>query len=236
MLHIWLAGTLACGSFLFAARAVPPPPDNAMEVSMMVLPRSQTHMSERAQHAPRETGETPTADQPAPVRESDLTLNQPDAPKTKGTTPKVTSKDRDRALRDLLKDDLLEDTPEGAVDRTASDPNSTTDDAVNATGLGVPTDPEYARYVSQIEALFRKNFHPLPSITAANPDLLTKVHIEVDPATGGVTGYEITGPSGNESYDRAAESAVQAVPTIPLPPERFRELLAGGYTIKFPTH
>ena len=33
-----------------------------------------------------------------------------------------------------------------------------------------------------------------------------------------MTGYEIAGPSGSESYDRTAELAVQALLVVPLPP------------------
>jgi hypothetical protein len=228
MLHVVVASTIACASFLFEPAPHKLLDDHAMQVSMMVLPKSKTLMAERAQHAPVTTGEQPKAEEQAPVRESDLTYETDKAKVTKGQT-KDHSKDREAAMRQLLMEQMLEDTPEGKVDRTASDPNSDATEAINATGLGSQADPEYARYVSQLEKLFNSNFHPLPAIVQANPDLVCTVHVDVDDA-GNVTHYDVQ-TSNNASFDHSAEAAVQAVQQIPLPPERFRSLMAGGYTI-----
>jgi TonB family protein len=228
ILHVTVVLMILCAG-MWEPRRKPLLDDHAMEVSMMVLPKSDSRMPERAQRAPRVSGDQAKAKEPTPIRESDLTVNQPDAPDTKGADTKTN--DREAALRDMLMSDALDDLPEGPTDRDASDPTSTSDEAINVSGAG-KSDPELARYIAQLQKLFNQHFNPLPAIVQANPDLKCKILVRVD-ESGAVTGYDIVGPSGNDSFDRAAESAVQAVSNIPPPPEKYRAQAADGYTIVF---
>ncbi len=235
ILHLTAGFALMCAS-LFAGPSEPLfDPNDAMEVSMMVLPKSKSSMPERAQRAARPIGEVAPPEKPVeepPPKSSDLVKFEKDAPaKAEGVKPKDLTKDREDAMRKMLLDDI-EDAPEGPTDRDASDPNSTSDEAINATGSGKPTDPELARYIAGLQKLFDAGFNPLPSITAANPDLQAKIRVMVDDQ-GTVTGYDWVKQSGNESFDRAAETAVQRVSKIPLPPEKYLDQMSGGYVIVF---
>ena len=98
-------------------------------------------------------------------------------------------------------------------------------------------DPELARYRMAIERLFKKNFNPLPTIRAANPDIDCEVNVRIDMNTGRVLSVKMIRTSGNASYDGAAMRAAEAVPQVPLPPERFQSEIQriqnGGFTIRF---
>ncbi len=206
-------------------------PEKAMEVSMVVLPKSKTSVPHPPTKAPIPRGDIPTAEAPpAPIRESDLVVHEPDAPKSeaKGAPDRNTS--REELLRKLAMEEMLAAAPDGMIDRMATDPNSTTDQGINAIGPGTLGDPEFARYQQQLQQLFMKNFNVLPTTTS---DLVCVMTVEVDATTGKVKGYSVKSSSGNLSYDAAAERAVQAVSTVPLPPERFVPLLARGFDIRF---
>lgn len=232
ILHVGAATTLACASFLAGPSKPMIDKNDAMEVSMMVLPRSKSSMPERAQRAPRTAGEQQPAPKEAvepPPKESDLVKFEKDAPAKKEGQEADLAKKRQKALLDMLEDD--ENAAEGATDRDASDPNSTSDEAIN-TGAAGSGDPELGKYLGQLTKLFNQNFRPLPAIVAANPDLRAEIRVLVD-ETGKVTSYEWVKESGNPSFDASAESAVQAVSSIPLPPEKYRDRMAGGYVIVF---
>ncbi len=210
-----------------------------MEVSMVVLAKSKGAVPDKAMRAPNPKGvETPTA--PAPpepqVKQSDLAfeVEKPTpVPEVKGD-PRAADK-RAAELAKLERARLLEDltAAEGEYDQDRTDPNSTSDFSMNTGGKGDPADPEYARYILQLQQLFMRNFRPLPSIAQSNPGIKAVVFIEVDPDTGKVVDFRFKTPSGNESYDRAAEMAVQAVPVIPKPPAKYIELMKSGYQINF---
>lgn len=229
MAHVFFGSTLVCMSYL-QPKPAPILEDHAMDVSLTVLPRSQTRMPERAQRAPRTAGEVAPAKavEEQPLRESDLTFPQKDTKPKEGTSEVADA--REAALRKLLLEDI--DAPEGEVDRNASDPNSDSDEAINM-GTGAAGDQELARYIDSVRKLFMANFAPLPALVSANPGLKCTILVRVDPETGAVTGYEIVKSSGNESFDKSAEAAVQAVPNVPLPPEKYREGAKDGYRIVF---
>ena len=55
----------------------------------------------------------------------------------------------------------------------------------------------------------------------------------VNPNNGRVTDYSIKTSSKNASFDAAAERAVQAVPSVPLPPEKYKDALNQGFDVRF---
>jgi TonB family protein len=52
------------------------------------------------------------------------------------------------------------------------------------------------------------------------------VKIVIDQDTGRITSWEVTEPSGDPSYDAAAERSVEEAATLPLPPEKYRAVIA----------
>lgn len=208
-------------------------PDKTMEVSMVVLKKTQKAVPDRAQRAPVPQGEaTPEpAEVPPPPRESDLVFE-----KEKAKTNKGQKTDRDAALEELKRQQMLQElmnAPEGTTDRDATDPNSDSDISINAAGAGNRGDPEFAAYIAKVQAIFQQHFKPLGAITQGNPDLVTTMFIQVDPATGRITDSEVQKSSGIPAYDAAAERAVAEVTTIPLPPEKYLGLVASGYAVRF---
>lgn len=217
-------------------------PDRALEVSLVVLPKSESAMPDRAQRAPAPPAApeppTPQPEPPAepPPQQSDLVVHT-DEPDPEPTPESPADEDRRRELMAQLERERLlselADAPTGPVDRDASDPDSTTTESINALGPGGRGDPELARYESQIQQLFMRHFHPLAAITQSNPDLVTKVMVRVDPASGVIQSWQIVESSGVPAYDAAAERAVAAVKQIPLPPAAYLDLVRQGYVVNF---
>lgn len=235
VLHGCMAGAILGAATLQRDRRPIIEPSQVMEVSMVVLPKARTRMPEKASRAPVTSGQKDAVTRPTeppPVKTSDLTIARPDAPaETQGAPDR--SADRAALMREMLIKELAEDTPEGQVDRQATDPNSTSDEAIDAGGQGLATDPELARYAEKVKKLFMAEFRPLPTIAAANPDIHVVVQVAFDLESGRITAWEVSKPSGNASFDAAAERAVQAVGSIPTPPEKYRDQFKGGLTIKF---
>lgn len=207
-------------------------PDRAMEVAVVSLPRSQTNVPDRAQRAPVPKGsDAPTKSkaEPPPVQ-SDLAFKTPEAEETAGTDDA-----REQMLAELERQKLLNDlmAPTGAVDRNATDPNSTHDMDIGTAGAANRGDPEFAAYIAKVQQLFMQAFKPLGAVTADNPNLVCKVYVTVDPGTGRIRSWEVIESSGIDSFDAAAERAVAEVGTIPLPPEKFLELVQDGYAVNF---
>lgn len=221
-LHLALAGLFLVAGLLERLRPPPPPlVDQSMEVSMLVMKHSN-RMPTRATRVRVNRGDTPQkteAPQPVPVRQSDLAFNTPEAKKTQGQPDR--SADRARAMRELQMAAALSDFDEADANRDAASPEGSGDETIDLGGTGMRIDPELARYIAQLQRLFNEHFHPLPGITAGRPDMRTRVRLTLD-TSGKITAYDVVGKSGNSSYDRSAESAVQAVSRVPLPPEKYR--------------
>lgn len=224
--------------------------DRSMEVSMVVLPKSDSRMPDRAARAPVPQGKPPAPQPEAPTvapppKESDLVVHSKPDPKPKqdGEQAQPAPKaglDEDRRREELMEQmrrqellDQLLDAPTGPVDRNATDPNSDSTESIQATGAGNRGDPEYAKYISQVRQIFVQHFNPLPSIRDANPGITAKVSVWVDPSSGTILRWEVSSSSGVPAFDAAAERAVQSVGSIPLPPEKFRALLAEAYVVNF---
>lgn len=231
-LHGGLVCALAISAWLFTDDAPLVDVNDTIQVSMVVLPKSETPIPDRASRAPVPKGTSLAAETaPAPIKESDLTFDDPKAEATQGAVDR--SADRARLLRQLQMKDLLADAPEGKVDRSQTDPNSTSDEAINAMGVGTLGDVEFARYQQQLQDLFRRHFNPLPTIVEKNPNISCAMKVKVDSSTGRITWHGISRSSGNMSYDAAAERAVRSVTSVPLPPSRFLPLLEQGFEIQF---
>jgi outer membrane biosynthesis protein TonB len=235
---IFMHGGVLTSALLFSvitARCGPQRPiidlNKTMEVSMMSLPKSQLNVPDRAQRAPVPKGsDAPKTDNTPPPVESDLAFKTEDAVEDAGV-----EQAREQMMAELERQRLLDDlmAPTGATDRDATDPNSTTDATINASGAAMRGDPEFAAYIAKIQRLFMQVFKPLGAVTSGNPDLVCSIYIVVDTGTGRIDSWEVLKTSGVASYDAAAERAVAQVGTIPLPPEKFLSLVGEGYAVNF---
>ena len=206
-------------------------PDTTIQVSIVSLPKSEKAIPDKASRAPVPQGRQPQADRPPPPVPSEMTMHSPDVEPTAGS-PDVEA-DLDRMMRELEMERMLDDlAPIGSENRRATSPDGTNEDGFESSGSGIAGDPEWERYKRQIQAIFDENFDPLKAVVRANPNLVAVLHVAID-ATGRVTGHRVLEPSGNPSYDRAAEAAAEAVTKLPLPPEKFRARTADGFTVVF---
>ncbi len=214
-----------------------PPIRDALEVSVVSLPKSKLKVPDKATRAAAHQGQpepSPTPPKPPPVKESDLAVKQPDKKPDPGQTDQ--SRRREEAMRELERQRLMEDlmAADGVVDRDATDPNSDSDIGINVNGKGSSkADPEYVAWVAKVQKLMMAAFHPLSAITSKNPGLKTRVLLKVDPSSGRILSREVQTSSGIPAYDAAATRAVDDVGSIPLPPAAWLPLLADGLAIDF---
>ena len=192
---------------------------------MVVLPKTEARMPERATRAPVPRGQpdpVPNATKAPPV-ESDLAYKTETEPEPQGTPDRTA--DRDALMRKLRREQLLENAAAdvGTRDREASDPDSSSETAINTGAVGANADPELARWTQQVREKFMANFHPLPTIVAANPNIECTVAVRVNEA-GQVLARKLHTPSGNQSYDAAAVRAADLVTEVPPPPEKYRDV------------
>lgn len=240
---LWVAPWLATMIF-----PEPPPPD-LVEIAMIELKHSDGEMAQmdtrKAQpdtpvdtEAPEpveldagvtEEGTTEPVEAPNP---SDLEYQTPDAPEQKQGDP-----DRRANLLDELdkpkqrsRADLL--AALGTEDSEAGDPDSNASETIDLGGVG-KNDPEMARYVNRLRKLFYAQFNPLPQLKSIDPPLTTRIFVKFDMDTGRIESFSFSQRSGNGSWDGAAERAVEAVKSVPPPPERLRETLRAGMNITF---
>lgn len=221
------------GALLPMCAARPPPIRDAIEVSVVSLPKSATNVPDRASRVRRAQGtEAPNPNEPPPIKTSDLKFQTPEVDPKTGNTDKTRQQMLDAIAREeMLRD--LEDAPDGPEDRDQTDPNGTEDAAIAALGVGSRGDPEFQRWVAQVQQILMQHFKPLGAVTEGRPDLRCMVKLQVDATDGSVDGYEVSEPSGVLLFDQAAERAVQQIPELPLPPEKYRPLLEGGVAFRF---
>jgi TonB family protein len=205
---------------------------DAIEVSVVSMPKSATNIPDRASRVARAEGTAaPNPDEPPPIETSDLKFKTPEVEPKTGNT----DKSRQAALDALAREELLDelnDAPDGPEDRNQSDPNGTNDAALASLGVGSKGDPEFQRWSAQVQKILMDHFKPLGAVTEGHPNLKCMVKLTVSD-DGTITGYEIAESSGILPFDQAAERAVQAVPSLPLPPEKYLPLLAGGVGFRF---
>lgn len=226
VLHLALAGVL----FFSRSCAQEPEPllpqDEIIMINLAALPRSEGRTPDRATRAPRPAEGAPEA-VVAPPRPDAMSLPDPKAEKSKGTTaPPDPDVRRDELLRDLKREQLVRslnpDAALGDVDRAATDPDGTLPpDMVFGTGTATgPVDPEAARWAAEIRRLVTANWVTLPRFTQDNPTLSTIVKILLD-EEGKVKDVKVFTSSGNASFDDSAVRAVQRTARLPLPPAKF---------------
>ncbi len=214
------------------AGAADPLIDDAIQVSVVSMPKSTTSIPDRLQRVRRSQGEpTPAPPAPMPDKVSDLTIKTPEAK----PAPGMSDSERRQLLDELERERLLDemDAPDGAVDRNLSSPDGTNDAEIAALGVGSRGDPEFLRWQAKVQALMDPHFKPLRALTDANPDIVCVVTLILDPESGGIVRYETTAPSGVAAYDLAAERAVAATRSLPLPPEKYLALAERGIGFRF---
>lgn len=204
-------------------------PHHTMEVSLVQV-KTTKELPTRATMAPVTAGEKGRA-KPPPVRQSDLKFEQKRARKSEGQADAKKMKD---ALAQIQRQLAIQQALEGAKNREATDPNSKANETIQA---GVPgatrADPALAKYMASVEALFNAQFKPLKPVVDANPGIEAQYNVDFDPKTGKVLRWSPYKPSGNRSYDAAVERAIEAVPTVPLPPAKFTDQVGSRFTITF---
>jgi hypothetical protein len=181
----------------------------------------------------------PEAAPPPPVQ-SDLVIRdekRPDPPTATRTSaqPDPDHERREAERRDMLRRLAIQDldAPVGAVESRASDPDGTGDERIDLGGSGPIADPELARYVQRVRELFMSRFNPLQTVAQQNPKIACQIRVRFDMDTGRVTSWEWLKRSGNPSWDGAAERAVEAVQSVPMPPDRHRGRFTSGYVVIF---
>jgi TonB family protein len=204
--------------------------EDAIEVSMVALPKSQRNVPDRLARAPRATGVEAPMDEPPPVQTSDVVLKVPDAPRQAGNTEQAL---REQLLSEIERQKLLDelaDAPEGAVDRNRTDPDGQTELDIAVLVAGAPGDPAFVKWQEDVRRVLMPHFRPL---TQGRTDLQCVVSIEMEAETGRIVSWEVASSSGDASYDAAAERAVQDAGTLPLPPEKYLPLLSEGVGFRF---
>jgi TonB family protein len=248
--HATLLGCfLGASSILDLIWPKPPPfkPPDHMEVAVL-MPKAKNR-EDRATKLAREKGANVASKadknpaEPEPIKQSDLSVPDPKKVEQKLDSKAEVKTDeragdpnaaKKAAIQRALLQALAEDAVEGDKDQAATSKNGDASSNDLATAkANARTDPEWARYIQQLKKLFRAGFHPLPT-TYEGGKISTTVHVEVD-ASGAVQSHSVLKSSGNDSYDAAAERAVDAVSMVPLPPEAFRALATEGYDVDFPS-
>lgn len=240
---------LGASSILELIWPKPPPFQVPEHMEVAVLMPKAKNREDRATKVIRDKGENVASKPensdapPPPIKESDLSVPDPNKKDQKLETKAETKADdragdpnaaKKAAIQKALLQALAEDAAEGDKDQAATSKDGDPDASAVATAkANARTDPEYARYIQQLKKLFRAGFHPLPT-TYEGGKRSTMIHVTVD-AAGNVTSHDVVKSSGNDSYDAAAERAVEAITSVPLPPERFRALAEEGYDVDFPS-
>jgi TonB family protein len=247
--HAAILGCFLGASTLLELLWPKPPPFKVPEhMEVAVLMPKAKNREDRATKVIRDKGAnvasepTKSTEPPPPIKESDLSVPDPNKNEQKFETKAETKTDeragdpnaaKKAAIQKALLQALAEDAAEGDKDQAATSKNGDEGATSGAATSVNPNDPEVARYREQVKKVFLPNFHPLPTTYEGKSNMRAKVHIEVD-AGFNVTGHSILKTSGDGSYDAAAERAVDGVPKIPPPPESLREyIVSEGIDLNF---
>jgi hypothetical protein len=230
----WGAGALGATLALFLPMCNSEPPlQPDIEVSLVALPKSQHKMPDRAAKAKVTTGETPPVPvpEPPPVKQSDLKFEtekpepEPGVDEEEIRRQELMEKiERQRLLQ------MLEDAPEGPVDRMQTDPDGSEDLDMAVLGAASRGDPELARWKIAVKQKVTQSFRPITQ----GQDLNCIVSIKFDKSTYRITGTEVTSSSGSLSFDQAAVRSIEAAGSLPGPPEKWVKFVqAQGVEVKF---
>ena len=219
-------------------------PADTIEISMVSLPAPR--YAAVARDAVRTTPDaatpppSPDAAPPLPTPDAPTPVPSPDAPPIERPPeptkpPPSESKEDERRRKELmaqldmerLMDELAD---EGSKAQTAAgpavDPKSTASRLIGP-GTG---DPNAARYIAELQRLFKEHFRPLPTVQGQG--FTTVVFVTVDDY-GRVASRRVEKSSGNASFDAAAVAAVDNVPMVPPPPLELRDGSPDTYRIPF---
>ena len=228
LLHLVLVGTLAATRSCTDDDEPLFDPDEIMEVQMVALPKSAGRNPDRATRAP-----APAVAAPAP---DTMTYQDPSVEKrpTKEHVKEQQAK-RDELLRQLKRESLirsLSNAPVGSVDRGATDPDSTLEGDVWGSGVGVITDPELARYLTELRQAVIPQWAPLPRLIQENPGLEADIFVWLDDL-GVVQTARVGTSSGNSSFDESCLRAVRKAGRLPIPPAKYRVDDTSAFGIRF---
>lgn len=219
LLSAFLLGGLQA-VFGTSTAALPPPPIEVIETRFVRLgkkkpPRAlpSKEMREAPQRAP-----VPAAPESEPVAVAPTGKNERGMAKPKEKRDRSDQDllsqlgERAGAISDLSKGPELEGDPEGIVEGTKD------------TG----TDREI--YIGKLYSYFRRGFRTPTSIPEEELQKLTCVLELAITQDGRVAGYEITRPSGNESFDAAVRRRVDQAEgaELPAPPASIADQVLGN--------
>jgi len=201
-------------------------PDDVMTVTIADMPPAKSAVTQKAMKAPTPPQGADTPTPPPPPTASDMVQHTPDAP----PAPKgMDAATREELLRQMKKQALLDslsDAPEGAFDNAAANPDGVEGGGGSSTGA---FDPELSAYAAALKRALLANFNPIQSDAA----LRTVFIIRIDSA-GTITDYEMTGKSGNPSFDAAALRAIVKTRKVPVPPDSHKDaILKSGMELEF---
>ena len=128
---------------------------------------------------------------------------------------------------DLMSGDLTVRSTWGLDRRSAGTPT------LQAAATTQSDNEELSGYAAEVTALFEYNFHPPKRVVARRPAISAQYHVDFDPLTGRVLGWAQYESSGARAYDAAVERAIDSVETVPLPPEKFKDVVGSRFTITF---
>jgi outer membrane biosynthesis protein TonB len=244
--HLLIVAVLMLLSALPSCQQKPLMLEDVVEVSLVVLPKSDSKMAQmdvrtKTPPAPvikdapppeKDPGLTTTGKpEPTPPNPSDLVIRDPKVQPKGDPDREARETERREALRRLAMANL--DAPEGTKPSTAADPDGTSDERINLGGTGVLADPELARYAQRVRELFMSKFNPLPTIREQNPNIEGILRVRFDVDTGKVKSWEWVKRSGNPSWDGASERAVEAITVVPIPPAKYKNQFIDGYLVRF---
>jgi TonB family protein len=200
--------------------ALPPPPIEVIETHFVRL-------GKKKQPRALPSKEMPEASQKAPVPEAPQ--SDPVAATAAGKTDKGMTKPKEK--RNKPDEDLLSQLGEraGAISDLSKGPELEGDpDGIAEGTKATGTDREI--YIGKLYSYFRRGFRTPTSISEEELQKLTCVLELSISEDGRVEDYEITRPSGNESFDAAVRRRVDdaAGAALPPPPESIAHQVLGN--------
>ncbi len=205
---------------------LPPPPIEVMETRFVRLGKKKPPRALPS----KEIAEAP---QQAPVPEAPM--SDPVAAVPTGKAQKGMTKPKDK--RDKPQDDLLSQLGQraGAISDLSKGPELEGDpDGIAEGTMATGTDREI--YIGKLYSYFRRGFRTPTSIPTEELQKLTCVLELSITEDGRVDGYEITRPSGNESFDAAVRRRVDDAEgaELPTPPASIaKQVLGNTISLRF---
>lgn len=209
-LHMSVALGVAIGGMLPESHKPMINPDEVLEVALMPMPKQTTKMPQKASRTPDPvTGQPdPVKEPPLPPSNSDLALQDPNAPQKQGDNAKSREELMEQMRRDQARKDAL--AALGNEDRARTDPDGVEGATGTSTGLG---DPKKAAYAEKVRQAI------LPNLGSLQKDASLKVLVDITiDADGRIVDRKIRTPSGDPSYDAAVDFAIRKTAQVPPPP------------------